>query len=107
MTVTPSDYEVIKAADPANPAVVTETGPQAAVTVITNTAEWAARRVYSQYLSREVFTDPQGIEWVRISRQAYDPAKGDVEIAMKTPGLTNMTLRRRDAAAANLKGGDA
>lgn len=92
-------------ADPVDDAVVIRTGPARHVITITERKRWVARRVYSQYLSREVFTDPEGVEWVRISAQAYDPAKGDIEIEMRGLGLNNMLLRRRDFAANNLKKG--
>lgn len=70
---------------------------------LTERAGWTLTRVYSTYTSREVFTDPTGVEWVRVSRESYNPGRGDVEVAMKTRGLRPLCLRRRNALAANLK----
>lgn len=93
----------IAAHDPADPAVVIETDPPQPITVITSHEGWTMERVYSQYTSREVFIDPQGVNWVRVSSANYNPARGDIEIELKTRGLSRMLLRRRDALAANLK----
>ncbi len=84
--------ENVRAVDPASHVIVT----------LEQRARWTCRRVYSQYLSREVFTDPYGVEWVRISSAAFNPAT-DIQVLMRTRGLSPMGLRRRDAAAANLK----
>lgn len=105
MTDLVTDTGNLGPADPVDDAVVLRTGPARHVIAVTERKRWVARRVYSQYLSREVFTDPEGVEWVRISAQAYDPAKGDIEIEMLARGLNNMLLRRRDFAANNLKKG--
>jgi hypothetical protein len=70
---------------------------------LTDRAGWTLTRVYSTYTSREVFTDPDGNEWVRVSRESFNPERGDVEVAVKTRGLRPLLLRRRDALAGNLK----
>ncbi len=66
-------------------------------------AGWTMRRVYSTFTSREVFTSPDGVEWVRVSTDSFNLDRGDIQVAMKTPGLRPLTLRRRDALAGNLK----
>jgi len=70
---------------------------------LTERAGWTWRRVYSTFTSREVFTDPDGTEWVRVSSESFNPERGDIQVAVKTPGLRPLTLRRRDALAGNLK----
>lgn len=103
MTLTPTEYEIVKESDPAEESNVIETGEARHVIVtVEQRARWTVRRVYSQYLSREVFTDPSGDEWVRISDAAFNPAT-DIQVEMRQRGLSPMGLRRRDAAAANLK----
>ena len=64
---------------------------------------WTVKRVFSQYVSREVFTSPEGVEYVRVSREAFKPDRGDVKVPVKTPGIPPITLRRRDALGRNLK----
>jgi hypothetical protein len=67
---------------------------------------WTVTRVFAQYTSREVFTSPAGVEYVRVSKDAFDPARGDLEVPTKTRGIPPVRLRRRDALATNLKGGN-
>lgn len=101
--LTPTEYEIVKASDPVVDANVVETGgAQHIMVTLAERARWVCRRVYSEYLSREVFTDPQGVEWVRISDAAFNP-ETDIQVEMRSRGLSPMGLRRRDAAAANLK----
>ncbi len=64
---------------------------------------WTVKRVFSQYVSREVFTSPEGVEYVRVSRDAFKPERGDVAVPVKTAGVPPITLRRRDALGKNLK----
>ncbi len=74
---------------------------------LTDRAGWTMKRVYSAYTSREVFTSPDGVEFVRVSTESFNPERGDIQVAVKTPGLRPLTLRRRDALAGNLKKEDA
>ena len=64
---------------------------------------WTVERVFSQYTSREVFTSPEGVPYVRVSRESFNEARGDVSVPCKTRGLGPVLLRRRDALARNLK----
>jgi hypothetical protein len=54
---------------------------------------WSVRRVYSKsgFTSREVFTDPHGVEWVH----AASLEATELEIPMKTRGLPPLRLKRR------------
>jgi hypothetical protein len=91
--------------DPAIHENVTGASAPTSVQVITlvDHTDWTVRRVFSQYASREVFTDPYGVEWVRVSRDAFNPDRGDIQIALKTRGLEPIRVRRRDAFVANLR----
>ncbi len=103
VSLTPVQNTAVWASDPVIEGNVEVVGPATHVVVtLEQRKEWTCRRVYSQYLSREVFTDPQGVEWVRISDAAFNPAT-DIQVEMRARGLSPMGLRRRDAAAANLK----
>ena len=64
---------------------------------------WRVERVFSQYSSREVFTSPEGVAYVRVSRESFRPERGDVEVPVKARGVGPILLRRRDALAKNLK----
>jgi hypothetical protein len=70
---------------------------------LTDRAKWTMTRVYSAYTSREVFTDPAGVQWVRVSEDAFKPERGDIQVDVKTRGLRPILLRRADALAGNLK----
>lgn len=59
------------------------------------TARWAS---FGQFSSREVFTSPDGVEYVRAHS-----GRVDLEVPMKTKGLRPLQLRRLDAAADNLR----
>jgi hypothetical protein len=99
-----TDYAVVKASDPAEESnvIAEETFSEPVIISVLQRSQWTCRRVYSKYLSREVFTDPFGLEWVRISDAAFNPAT-DILVEMRSRGLSPMGLRRRDAAAAHLR----
>lgn len=103
MTLTPTEYAIVKESDPVEEANVVAVDPARHVIVtLEQRTRWTMRRVYSAYLSREIFTDPEGVEWVRISDANFNP-ETDIQVLMRTRGLSPMGLRRRDAAAANLR----
>lgn len=54
-------------------------------------------RAFGAFSVREVFTSPDGVEYVR----AFT-GRVDLEVPMKTPGLAPLKLRRLDAGKANL-----
>jgi hypothetical protein len=56
------------------------------------TAQWKVDRVYSKsgMSSREVFTSPEGVEYVRSSREA-----AELTVPMKSRGLQPLYLRSR------------
>lgn len=51
--------------------------------------EWVLRR--SGFSSYEVFTDPQGTEWVR----AGSPETTELTIPMQTPSVPDLRLKKR------------
>lgn len=61
---------------------------------------WRVRWVaFGHFNSREVFTSPDGVEYVR----AGVGSSYDLEVPSRTPGLQSLRLRRRDASIKHLR----